>query len=77
MVAAPLGGAFVDETIHVGEDDGCGIEFGASGSQLEPRRFNEGCAATDKWIQDDTVAGGVGVEQLFDELRGELPGPGE
>ena len=54
-----------------------GVEVAPAGRQIQPRRFDQRRSAADEGIEYDSVARGVGGQQLFDELRRELSGPGK
>ena len=57
-----------------GEIDGVDVEFAAVGLATEAQRGDEGCAATEEWVEDEVAFVGGGEEDAFEEGDGLLGG---
>ena len=73
----PLGRVQVDQPVDPRQGHRRGVEVAPAGRQTQPCRFDQRRPAADEGVEYDAVARGVGRQQPFDELRRELPGPGE
>ena len=67
----------VDQPVDPREGHRRGVEVAPAGRQLQPRRLDQRRPAAGEGVEYDPVARGVGGQQLFDELRRELSGPGQ
>ena len=73
----PPGRVQVDQPVDPREGHRRGVEVAPAGRQLQPRRLDQRRPAAGEGVEYDPVARGAGGQQLFDELRRELPGPGQ